>query len=45
MLALPALLFLLAVLGHANANMAVSVGAVFLLMLGLVVFAFYGARD
>ena len=45
MLALPALFFLLAVLGHAKADTAVSVGAVILLILGLVVFAFYGARD
>jgi hypothetical protein len=45
MLALPALFFLLAVLGHAKADSAVSVGAVFLLMIGLVVFAFFGGRN
>jgi len=43
MVALPALVFLLAVLGHAKANIAVSVGAAFLFMLGLVAFAFYRA--
>jgi hypothetical protein len=45
MVALPAILFLLAVLGHVNADTAMSVAAVFLLMLGLVVFAFYRVRD
>jgi hypothetical protein len=45
MLAIPALVFLLAVLGHVHATMAVSMGAVFLLMLGLVALAFYRARD
>ena len=45
MLALPALLFLLAVLGHAKADTAVSVGAVILLLLGLVVVAFYRGRE
>jgi hypothetical protein len=44
MLAFPALLFLLAVLGHANADTALSVGAVLLLLLGLVVFTFTGRR-
>ena len=45
MLALPALFFLLTVLGHAKADTAVSVGAVILLVLGLVVLAFYGGRE
>jgi hypothetical protein len=45
MLAIPALVFLLAVLGHVHATMAVSIGAVFLLLLGLLALGFYRARD
>jgi hypothetical protein len=45
MLALPALFLLLAILGHANLGTAPSAGAVFLLVLGLVVFAFSGRRE
>ena len=45
MLALPAVFLLLAILGHANLGTAPSAGAVFLLLLSLVVFAFSGRRD
>src|ERR1700674_1608962 len=44
MLAFPALFLLLFILGHANLGTALSVGAVLLLLLGLVVFAFAGRR-
>jgi len=45
MLAFPALFLLLAILGHANVGAALSVGAVLLLLLGLIVFALAGRRE
>jgi hypothetical protein len=45
MLAFPSLFLLLAILGHANVGTAPSVGAVLLLLLGLVVFALSGRRE
>jgi hypothetical protein len=45
MLALPGLFLLLFILGHANLGTAPSAGAVFLLLLGLVVFALSGRRE
>jgi hypothetical protein len=44
-LAFPALFLLLAILGHANVGTPLTVGAVLLLLLGLVVFALSGRRE